>query len=230
MWLSISRWLSCFQIAQNCFSSRRSELYRSGCAIFCQAYKESQGISSIALNHQQDYGLFHIAHKYIQRSTTKSGIDFHEFSSGPVIAQPLAWFPFFNLPSTSTSFPDLSSVLFRDRSVPSCRPLRRNAFISSPLHARSSADLVDRTVQLLRGISDHFLMKYSRSTTKSSFVSQHHIFVFLLLSSSLSRESLTLLNIVSLVAHFFLRSDDLLVYRYISFLAMHLRVSTFHTR
>lgn len=92
------------------------------------------------------------------------------------------------LPPTSTTFPDLPSVLFRDRPVPSCRPLRRNAFISSPLHARSSADLVDRTVQLLRGISDHFLMKYSRSTTKSSFVSQHHIFVFLLLSPSLSRE------------------------------------------
>lgn len=56
-----------------------------------------------------------------------------------------------------------------------------------PIRRRSRRS---RTAQLLRGISERVLMKYSRSTTKSSFVSQsfHLPPSFVRLSSSLSRE------------------------------------------
>lgn len=74
-----------------------------------------------------------------------------------------------------------------------------------------------RTARLLRGISDRFLMKYSRGTTKSSFVSQRHLSVFrsalLLLSSALFPENATPSDIVILVAHFSLRPGDLLFSR-----------------
>lgn len=161
------------------------------------------------------------------------------FPPGPVIAQPLAWFPFFNLPSTSTSFPDLPSVFFRDRSVPSCRPLRNASIfhVSSP-HSIvcRSIDFVERTAQLLRGISDRFLMKYSRSATKSSFVSQHHFFVFLLLLFSPSPS--TRARGPYTVGHCQPRGPFLSAlrrrsfsYRHVSFLAMHFWVEdTFQIR
>lgn len=65
------------------------------------------------------------------------------FPPGPVIAQPLAWFPFFNLPSTLPPpslicLPSSSAIVPFPPRRPRC--LRSNASISSPLRARSSAD------------------------------------------------------------------------------------------
>lgn len=172
----------------------------------------------------QDY-TFYIAHKCMQRSATKSGIDLHEFSSG----------------EESGCWPALGLILFLQPPLPRRRFIPENRFASSstivvrfllvspsstggvfffsiffvvvsslrPIVCRDLiGKLADRIARLLRGIFDRFLMKYSRSTTKSSFVSQRHLFVFRSpLLCSLPRERGP--DIVILVAHFFPRPGDL---------------------
>lgn len=121
-------------------------------------------------------------------------------------------FAFHRLPQLSRSsflslsplpLPPLPLSLFR----------RKRVFLVSFLHARSSADPSGRyhhSAQLLRDISDHFLMKYSRCTTKSSFVSQRHFSrlsfgtVSHLLSCKNAEPPTLSSGIVIFVAYFFL--------------------------
>lgn len=113
MYATIESTTVCFQLISNLaflgwllpsrFWNARNRVklkHRSECVAFTRKARNllsnSQIVNRITSGHS---GItFHIVHKYIQRSTTKSGIDFHEgIDFPPVIAQSLAWFPFFNL-------------------------------------------------------------------------------------------------------------------------------------
>lgn len=116
--------------------------------------------------------LFHIAYKYIQRSATKSGIDFHEFSFGGggrgVIAQ-LLW------PDSLSLNPSFASSIFAFHRLPQ---LSRSSFLSlsppslltpHPLSSPSLSFVVNASFSSPFFTLDHLLIRLVAIITVPNF-------------------------------------------------------------